>query len=271
MIYVNQINYSHYGHMTMLPRLAIINGFFRVRNVICEDCGFVFTSPVLEQKTLLNYYADSFSKFSNQRLDYDINKRLKVIDLFHETQGGTYMEVGANLKTVFHQELTRRFDKLITIEPNTGTSDDHSEFKETSAKVNFITYYFVLEHVANVIEFLEMCFSQLDDEGIMVCEVPSLQKYEKYISPLILFEHVNHFTSEVLRSIAEGVGFERIFTSEEFCSRPFGFVSVFKKGVNKRSIINSYHENKDPFNKGMDSKNEFDNGIGKNKKYCILS
>ena len=69
----------------------------------------------------------------------------------------------------------------------------------------------------------------------MVCEVPNIRLYPKNLL-MLEFEHVNHFSVNTLSSMASQVGFELIEVNYN-CSRPHGFLSVFKK-VKKKSSTN---------------------------------
>lgn len=219
---------------------------FDVRMVICKVCGFVCTSPSLDEKHVMNFYADSFSKFQEQRLDYDVSNRIKIIEDFCVNRS-LFLEIGANLKTKFHSQVETIFDKVSTIEPNGETADDYKNFDLIDIKASCIAHYFVLEHVPNIHDFLSFCFNVLEEDGIMICEVPSLEKYEKFTSPFLLFEHVNHFTPNSLKCIASKYGFTEIFTSQTMSSRPFGFVSVFKKSKVQLMQLYDYQINKQFF------------------------
>lgn len=263
--YCGKNNFETLWHYEYKTRSRNTNWIFNVNNVICKECGFVCVSPVYKQKTLLEYYGDSYFKFSEQRLDYDINKRLKLIKDVINNSKGIYLEIGANLRSKFHEELETIYKKVITIEPNNGTDSDYTDLSQLNLKVDCIAHYFVLEHVSDIKGFLSFCYEHLNDDGYMICEVPSLKKYKDFISPLILFEHVNHFTEESLRNIAELYGFEEYFSSDTLCSRDFGFVAVFKKSNIKKSQqtnqYNNYSIDKCYFEEGIKSKIEFENRL----------
>lgn len=52
---------------------------FSVNNVICKDCGFVFVSPAPNASELERYYSDSLVAYSDQALDYDVDKRYREV------------------------------------------------------------------------------------------------------------------------------------------------------------------------------------------------
>ena len=143
---------------------------FKVNNVICPSCGFVYVAPAYTNAVLGEYYADSATYF---RVDYSIDKRMSVIGR-HAT-GGTYVELGAKDKTEFHERLEGQFDRVLTQELG-DTSD--ADLKDINAiqpgTVDMVAHYFVLEHVPAVRDFLNDCRNMLKDGGIMVVEVPDL-------------------------------------------------------------------------------------------------
>lgn len=227
---------------------------FNVNNVICRHCGFVYVSPVYKQQDLIEYYADSFSKNSIQKIDYSISKRIELIKKFITEKCETYVEIGSKQKTDFHNQLHDLFQEIITIEPNNETDSELNDINKLNRKADLIAHYFVLEHVSNLDDFFNQVTSNLKENGYVICEVPSLKKYYKHISPLILFEHVNHFTEESLNRISSKYGLKQIFTSDNMCSRDFGFVSVFKKSTEIETFsINEFDENKDYFLNGLET------------------
>ncbi|EMF80399.1 methyltransferase domain protein [Leptospira weilii serovar Topaz str. LT2116] len=241
--------------------------FFNVHNVICKTCGFVFTSPAADSQVLLQYYQDSFSTFMNQNLDYDFEKRMDIIRRYGGK--GKYLEIGANQKTKFHNELEKIYSKVYTVEPNSSVKNEFRSLGELpEIEVDCVASYFVLEHIPDIDSFLKGCSKVLKDQAFFICEVPALELYDKFLSPLILFEHVNHFTKMTLANIASKYGFELVHFSYEDCSRPYGFVSVFqKKKTSDFKFYSEFEQNKILFKKGMDLLAEF---FGRIKKASEL-
>ena len=231
---------------------------FEVRNVICKNCGFVFVSPAPDEFELIKYYNDSFTKHAEQSLDYNIEKRKKIILEFVSRDSKTFLEVGSNSKSEFHTWLDSFFNDVITIEPNNSVESSYKDVGgELIGKFDCIAHYFVLEHIPDPQSFFEKYASILNDNGVMICEVPSLDLYSSYISPLILFEHVNHFTPSKLSEVAARAGLKMIFNSKEKCSRPYGFVAVFIKDKIENNFCSEYERNLELFKEGMNSKNKF--------------
>ncbi|WP_256735743.1 methyltransferase domain-containing protein [Leptospira santarosai] len=235
------------------------NWHFNIHNVICRECGFVFVSPAPDSQILLQYYEDSFSTFTSQPLDYDYEKRLYVIKKYVGGNRGVFLELGANQKTKFHSELEKIYSNVYTVEPNLSSKN---EFRSLEAladiQTDCVASYFVLEHIPDIAGFWMQSAKLLIENGFLICEVPTIELYSKYLSPLIAFEHVNHFTIGTLANIANNYGFELVYSSHEDCSRPYGFVAVFqkKKGLDFK-FRSEYKENKLFFSKGMDLVTDF--------------
>lgn len=236
---------------------------FNVNIVICCNCGFVFTSPCAIEKDLLTYYKDSFSRF-NETNDYDIDKRINFIDKYiNHLQNRIFLEIGSNRKSeFFYHKLHQRFEKVITMEVTNEVEASYNSFNQIHQNsVGFIAHYFVLEHIRDITSFIKQCHRILVDGGIMIVEVPDISLYNQYFEPLLLHEHVNHFSTNKLIEIASKIGFKNIDVSQKFCSRPYGFVASFLK-INSLSsqeliIKNEYQNNKLYIKSGVNLINKF--------------
>jgi hypothetical protein len=93
--------------------------------------------------------------------------------------------------------------------------------------VDVLAHYDVLEHVAEVKDFLTACHRALKPGGVMICEVPDMRLYPRNLL-LLECEHINHFSAVTLTAIARQAGLSLV-ELEHICSRPYGFLSVFRK------------------------------------------
>jgi hypothetical protein len=73
---------------------------FEINNVICKNCGFVFVSPVSAPTDLAEYYADAYTAFSDQALDYDVEMILALLDKCAPLKS-IYVEIGASSRSIF--------------------------------------------------------------------------------------------------------------------------------------------------------------------------
>lgn len=202
---------------------------FPVCNVICQNCGFVYVAPCYASDSLHEYYADSFSAIDGQVADYDVRKRIAFIKR-HCAGHNIFAEIGSNNSSEFKREVGALFDTIITVEPNEQCQADYRHIGELSeASVDIVAHYFVLEHIPLVHQFLQECARTLRIGGLMICEVPDLALYPVKPAGLQLYEHTNHFAIENLAVIAAKSGFVLQESSQEYCSRDFGFVAIFKK------------------------------------------
>jgi SAM-dependent methyltransferase len=194
---------------------------------VCRNCGFCFNSPCPKQDDLIRYYADGISGYKEIGLPYSIDIRMAVLERYSSSTG-TFAEVGGDQPGEFHRRCAPLFNKQLSID----ISDDISSELRTvhnieENTVDVIAHYDVLEHVAEVKDFLTGCHRALKPGGVMICEVPDIRLYPRNLL-LQEFEHVNHFSTATLSAIACQVGLNPIEFSH-ICSRPFGLLAVFRK------------------------------------------
>jgi len=205
---------------------------------ICRDCGFCFSSPSPNNDDLMKYHEDGNVGFKEVSLPYSIDERLRILNKY-KVPDGVFVEVGGDAPGKFHRKCNQYFSQLISIEVTQDLKNKSININSLNLSVDVISHYDVLEHVLDVKQFLLNCYSALKPGGIMICEVPNLALYPDNLL-LQEFEHVNHFTISSLSRIAGKIGFSLI-EFDDICSRPYGFVAIFKKGdtnkdYNKKNI-----------------------------------
>ncbi|WP_346353527.1 class I SAM-dependent methyltransferase [Azotosporobacter soli] len=210
-------------------------------NVMCTKCGFVFVSPVATAATLDEYYKDSYVHFGGSTMDFEPETRKKALEKVLDktrkklSKESSFVEIGCNAHTQFHESIREYFDSIITVEVNSAVDSDYkSIFDLPKGKIDVAAHYFVLEHIPDPRAFLLQCYEVLKKEGILIVEVPDLMLYEQYPASLSLSEHVNHFSRETLNLFCENIGFATV-EGEWPCSRGFGFTAVYMKTENKSS------------------------------------
>lgn len=236
-------------HMKLIPRICEYCGNEDIENIynskelvrtksdvysfeayvsICSRCGFVFNSPCYSKEDLLQFYSDNLSISNELPTAFDSKKRVEFLSNFSLTNK-RLVEIGGNNSLDFHDKLKSIFDSVSNIEVN---SDCFSEIRDVSdleeESSDIICHYDVLEHVPDVKQFLTSCYKALSNDGIMICEMPNLLLYPKNLM-LLSVVHVNHFTPTSLIKLAESIGFYCIKISHYQSSRPFSFLSVFRK------------------------------------------
>lgn len=194
---------------------------------VCRLCGFCFNSPCPTSEDLSIYYADGFTGYKEIGLPYSIDARMTVLERY-SAPNGVFAEIGGDQPGEFHRRCASLFGKQLAIDV---TDDSETELKSVhdlaENSVDVVVHYDVLEHIADVKKFLSACQRALKPSGVMICEVPDIRLYPRNLL-LQEYEHVNHFSTTTLSAIASQVGFNPVEFGH-ICSRPFGFVAVFRK------------------------------------------
>jgi hypothetical protein len=83
----------------------------------------------------------------------------------------------------------------------------------------------VLEHIIHPKKFLEKLRGRLDDQGVLIIEVPCFMKnpYD-----LLIADHSTHFTKETLSALLEASGFEVLFSSTELVQKELTVVATIQ-------------------------------------------
>ena len=211
---------------------------WKVRNVVCQTCGFAFVSPVPTESSLSEYYADCYSFWRGEAIEFSVENRLAL--LRRNIKPGSrplFVEIGSNATEPFQQALAEYVGEYRCAELNNDCASDFESLQSLAPEsVDILSAYFVLEHVTNPGEFLAQAARCLKEQGLFVIEVPNLYIYPINPAGIVWYEHTNHFSPRTLASVAEGQGFELVEVSYQDCSRPYGFAAVFKKTGGPRSV-----------------------------------
>lgn len=203
---------------------------WHVHNVICRNCGFAFVSPCPTQESLNSHYADSYELSINQGPDYSVPNRIKVISRYcRPDKSSSYLEIGSNKCPEFISSLSKIVGSIDTMEINESCVSSYRSLNDIKKTADIVAAYFVLEHVPDPKSFLISCGKLLGNKSVLILEVPNLYIYSKDPAGLLLCEHTNHFSPLTLSKIAMMSGLEMVEVGIKDCSRPFGFVAVFKK------------------------------------------
>lgn len=206
---------------------ATTTWLFPVRVVVCRQCGFCFTSPSPDSEELSRYYTDSFSGYKGIGLAYSIENRISILSRYSSPLG-IFVEVGGDQPDEFHNRCSGLFGKMLNVEVTKDIAGDYRSVEELPPdSVDVLAHYDVLEHISEIKKFLNACYRALKNGGVMVCEVPDVRLYPRNLL-LLEFEHLNHFSVMTLAVIAQACGFQLVETGH-ICSRPYSFVSVFRK------------------------------------------
>lgn len=204
---------------------------WKVRNVICRNCGFAFVSPVPGNEILRQYYGDSFEL---SQINYSIEKRITLIRKYMKGRNSSFLEIGGNNSSDFLKELSGHFKKICTMEINescTSVFRNAGDVPENS--MDMAAAYFVLEHITRPKDFLLSYRKILKNGGTLILEIPNLYIYPQNPAGIFQCEHVNHFSPVTLHRMAASCGYELLEISQNGCSRAFGFAAVLRKTAGK--------------------------------------
>ncbi len=209
---------------------------WKVRIVVCINCGFAFVSPSPDSNCLTEYYKEAYL-LPNEHIDYSVESRLKVIRR-NAASLRTFVEIGSNATTAFSETISQMFDEYHRIDLNSeATTTSNTTAAINSGVADVVASYFVLEHVTDVHGFLSECARLVRPGGSVILEVPDLNVYPRDPIALLLHEHVNHFSPATLASIAERQGLHLVEVSHSDCSRTYGFVAVFRLNAEDRRSV----------------------------------
>lgn len=209
---------------------------WKVRNVVCQTCGFAFVSPVPTEESLAEYYADCYSFWRGEAIEFSVENRLSL--LRRNIEPGSrplFVEIGSNATEPFRQALAEYVGEYRCAELNNDCASDFESLQSLQpGSVDILSAYFVLEHVTDPGEFLAQAARALKGRGLLVAEVPNLYIYPVNPAGIVWYEHTNHFSPRTLAAVAAGQGFELVEVSYQDCSRPYGFAAVFAKAGGRR-------------------------------------
>lgn len=225
---------------TIWSNITDVTGFYN-KPVEKEDSGY--------PEKLMGYYHNCFERMRKLSDDND-----SVLDI--GCAAGDMLSI-----------LSEMYNYCIGIEPsgrlckaaeNRGFNVLNGYFGNSTVfdrKFDGITCLMVLEHIENLREFMDSAYDNLNDNGIMLLNVPNGQKIFDTASYSDIFpEHINYFTPQSLTQLAYSSGFEILNLEEGFGngfhltvwlkkSLPCGLFSAKKKADNRllSDLINGYN------------------------------
>ena len=195
--------------------------------VVCQRCGMVYIREVLESYVSGQFYEDRTESFylSEDKLksDYDPVRFQREWALFRQwLPGGKVLDVGCSTGG-FLKGLCGMGDYEVTgCDVSQGAlsqaekigvnviREPFLELSETDTSYDAITFWAVLEHVADPASFLRKASSMMSSGGICIMLVPNLHSLvirsigSRY--RYIMSEHLNYFSSGALSQMVSRVG-----------------------------------------------------------------
>jgi len=232
--------------------------------MICNNCAFVYRSPVLEQheyeKLYENYDTDIFSgitpdeyfdKIISLPADKSENRQkaswLKdVLDKKNADKALRVLDVGCGGGTLLHiLQETLLIEKMCGVELNQVYADlaqrrVEADIRNQSYESAIFGHQFdilintkVLEHIPDPLPFLREMFKDLKNGGLLFIEVPHL--CDMYNFPLsderFTIPHIYFFSKGTLGALLEKAGFS-VITSRIFdASRKRSYLQIIAKKI----------------------------------------
>ncbi len=195
----------------------------------CRRCGFVYVQPGYRGDELARYYADSFPNWLGAP-NHTWDQRLAFIARHARSDGSEFLEIGGNNDAATVDRLTAAGFHVLRFDQNDAAPRDFATLEEVpSGSIDVVAHYYTLEHVDDAVAFLRECRRILVAGGLMICEVPDLDRYT--LDPaeqLGAVEHMRHFTGTTLVQLAQRAGFDALGLSYVDVSKPCGFAAAFR-------------------------------------------
>ena len=183
----------------------------------CVDCGMVFQSPRMDDKSLTRYYADGHYRewvgMTSEQMDKDEEER--SISVMSAIGGvllvpgvliSSHLDIGCSRGYLL--EKTKAMDMQVTgVDLNVDYIEDKSipviaHIKDTRRQFDLVTSIHTLEHVAYPLQELKTYYDVTAKDGWLILEVPSND------SPggSLRMAHLLHFQPSVLLKAVTSAG-----------------------------------------------------------------
>lgn len=203
--------------------------------VRCQQCKLVRTTPLLDARELDKYYYAHYWHETAQQnilLKYYMQIRLnsalrllrrclkpdaKILDVGcgNGEMVGLMLNKGYDAYGIENSEATVQHAQAYL-----GQRIRHGDFETMPVENTYdaVTFYHVLEHLANPRHILEKAHQLLSEDGLLLIEVPNIQSlgfwlFRKRWYSLDIPRHLYHFSAETLGEMLTQNQFEVISTS----------------------------------------------------------
>ncbi|MDP3920801.1 MAG: methyltransferase domain-containing protein [Candidatus Omnitrophota bacterium] len=215
-----------------------------IKTVICESCGFLFTSPRPVPAAMSEFYRTTYRKFytgtKNPKKEYEDKLHVQKREWLYERVKGhiekrgkknpKILDVGCGagaLLNVFRRNLPD--SELHGVEPtpefaryaqerngatvyNGGVAEFFHEHRGLQGSFDVITLYHVLEHLYNPADFLITLRDFLVPGGLLLIQVPNaLSPHWQNAIQMFHIAHISHFSLSTLRHAYQVAGFRVLY------------------------------------------------------------
>ncbi|SDD58399.1 class I SAM-dependent methyltransferase [Kordiimonas lacus] len=228
----------------------------------CEGCGLVLQDPAVPHDTMLTYY-QNYSNYTNagrdgapsERKTFIVEDQLKYV-AGKKTVPGKAFQVGCSDGYTLSRFKAGGWQvfgcdpsasaidigrKQWRVEARPG--DFESYVPDTGETYDLFILTHVLEHIYDPVEALRKAASMLNDDGIILVEVPLLTDPEHLIEGYFTFEHINYFSHASLTNLLQISGFSLITEIEddyETDQYPVQRLLAQKSDRKKKPLLNDF-------------------------------
>ena len=201
-------------------------GIFEVKNVMCENCGFVYMNPRPNKSMINKHYKSQSSgntfheKGTDNRHSNLTNERKSFIELNLTDNHIKIIDIGCG-----QGQLLQSLRNIYLIKH--GLDPSQKEFYDKENQINYFRGYFEdknliendydvvlcissLEHYYNPSDAMKTFYNMLRNHGLLFLEIPNSLHPVSQISDFYSFEHLSHFTPYTISKLLELNNFEII-------------------------------------------------------------
>lgn len=186
----------------------------------CNNCGFLFSKDYFLDSS---YIYENYITLSSAKVDKHATTIIERISQFGVKRHDNILEIGCNDGKFIQQLKGANYQNIHGIEPAKDAYDKaclvHKEiqndfFSSKTAKAYYGEIKFqlvitrqVLEHIRDLHDFIEGINNVIDEQGILIIEIPDhTMNYETY-DYSFWEEHINYFTFNTVRQLLEMHGY----------------------------------------------------------------
>ncbi|MFZ5953425.1 MAG: methyltransferase domain-containing protein [Candidatus Rifleibacteriota bacterium] len=268
--------------------LGISMNVFSQKIAICRNCGMVFTNPFVSDCDLNNYYSNMSSyEYDDNNNEYPEVHQKRSFNQFNYILSHidrndlnlSVLDIGCALGYTLFLFKKMGYD-VLGLEPSPKNKKIAKEKYGVEIETRFlnrdgldgrlfdiIILSHVAEHLKYPLEIAKNIHNILAENGLLFIETPDIDFFDERDLYQFSFEHINYFNIDSLKNLFQQADFElldsKIFYNDK-STAPFypTLGTIWKKGKEKKPLLNHFETNKITINKYIKLINNFRNELG---------
>jgi SAM-dependent methyltransferase len=198
----------------------------QLQTAICKSCSLVFSLPKPSLADYNYFYENEYSKYYGSfTAQFNSNYKPPYFNYLiekYQTSKMSYLEIGPGKGQSLYY-ASQIFNHSVGVEPSKDYFDFLStklnlnvirntgeEFlAETNKQFDVIGCFHLLEHVYNPLDFLEKCHFTLNENGLILIEVPNIYKpFKDFENYFLRYVHLYNFSPTSLTYLLNLAKFE---------------------------------------------------------------